>query len=68
MEREPITAPVKEGQELIVTIEMLGSKGDGIAKIERYTVFIPGTQVGQTVKIKVNKVLPKFAFAEVINE
>lgn len=63
------TAPVKqesieEGKEYEVHIDAVGSKGDGIAKVDKYTVFVPGAAKGQTVKIKVKRLSGTLAFAE----
>ena len=60
--------PVKVGDELDVKIEAVGEKGDGIAKKEGFVLFVPNTQQGQQVKIKVTKVLRKVGFAEVVGE
>jgi len=56
--------PVSAGDELEVKIESVGAKGDGIAKVEGYAIFVPETQVDDVVKIKVTKTLPNFGFAE----
>ncbi len=66
--RGPETKPVNVGDELEVTIEAVGEKGDGIAKKQGFVLFIPNTQQGQHVRIKVTKVLRKVGFAEVIGE
>lgn len=58
-------APVRVGEELDVTIEAVGEKGDGIAKKNGFVLFVPGVQQGQQVKIRVTKVLKKVGFAEV---
>ncbi len=63
------TAPVKqesieEGKEYEVHIDAVGSKGDGIAKVDKYTVFVPGAAKGQVVKIKVKRLSGTLAFAE----
>jgi len=63
-----ISPPVEAEEEYNLEIEGVGSKGDGIAKINGYTIFIPKTSVGDKVKVKITKVLPKFAFAEVIEK
>lgn len=60
------TAPVAEGQTYDVTIEDTAKKGDGIARIEGFVIFVPGTKVGDKVTIKVNKVMKKFAVAETV--
>lgn len=58
------SAPVTSGETYDVTIEGIAKQGDGIAKVEGFVIFVPGTKVGDKVKIKVNKVLRKFAFAD----
>lgn len=58
--------PVKVGDELDVTIEAVGEKGDGIAKREGFVLFVPTTNQGDNVKIKVTRVLRRVGFAEVI--
>ncbi len=60
-----LTPPVKVGEELDVTIEAVGEKGDGIAKKNGFVLFIPGVKEGQQVHIRVTKVLRKVGFAEV---
>lgn len=62
-----MVAPVKKDEEYEVKIEAVGSKGDGIAKINGFTIFVPGTKLGEAVRIKILNVLPQFAFAELIN-
>ena len=61
-------APVKVGEELDVTIESIGEKGDGIAKINGFVLFVPGVKKGDQVKIRITKVLRKVGFAEVVGE
>ena len=61
-------APVKQGEVYDVNIEAVGEKGDGIAKIKGFVIFIPGVKQGQQVKIKINRVLRKVAFGEVCND
>jgi predicted RNA-binding protein with TRAM domain len=60
------TAPVKVGEELDVTIEAVGEKGDGIAKKNGFVLFVPNVKEGQQVRIKVTRVLRKVGFAEVV--
>ena len=60
--------PVSVGDEKDVTIEAVGRKGDGIAKVDNFVLFIPGATEGQTVKVKVNKVLNNVGFAEIVGE
>lgn len=58
---------VKEGETYDVTIEDVGSQGDGVAKIEGLVVFVPGTKVGDEVQIRINKVGRSAAFAETVD-
>jgi len=62
-----LTAPVRTGDRLEVTIEDVGSKGDGIAKVEEFTVFVPGTETGDRVEIRIEDVKPRFAFGQKVN-
>ena len=56
--------PVSEGEICTLTIEKIGNKGDGIATVSGYVIFVPGTKVGDKVKVKITKVLPRVAFSE----
>ena len=58
--------PVEEGETYDVTIQDIARQGDGIARIEGFVIFVPSTKVGDEVQIKVDKALPKFAFASVV--
>jgi len=61
-------SPVKVGEELDVTIEAVGEKGDGVAKKKGFVIFVPGVQQGDNVRIRITKVFRKMAFAEVIGQ
>lgn len=61
-------APVREGDEIEVTIEAIGEKGDGLAKVSGYVLFVPGTKAGDVVKIRVTKTLARVGFAEVVDQ
>ena len=63
-----MTAPVREGEELDVTIEAIGDKGDGIAKKDGFVLVIPGAKINQSVRIKITKVLRKVGFAELVGD
>lgn len=58
--------PIQKGEEYNVEITTKGHKGDGIAKIANLTVFVPETNVGDKVKIRITLVSSNYAFAEVI--
>ncbi|MFT4326643.1 MAG: TRAM domain-containing protein, partial [Candidatus Woesearchaeota archaeon] len=54
------------GNEYDVTIEAVGKKGDGLAKVNNFVIFVPNAQEGQKIKVKVNKVLTNVAFADIV--
>lgn len=56
-------APVSAGGVHDVTIEGVAREGDGIARIQGFVIFVPGTKVGDHVTIKIERVLRKFAIA-----
>ncbi|MBI2665049.1 TRAM domain-containing protein [Candidatus Woesearchaeota archaeon] len=62
------TPPVNVGDTYDVEIESVGGKGDGIARIKGFVLFVPKVKKGDQVKIKVTKVLPKVGFAEVVGK
>ena len=55
-------------QEFDVTIESIGQKGDGVAKRNGFIIFVPETKRGETVRVRITKVLEKFAFGEIVSE
>lgn len=63
------SAPVKqdsieEGKEYDVRIDAVGSKGDGIAKVDKFTIFVPGATKGETLKVRIKRISGTLAFAE----
>jgi 23S rRNA (uridine2552-2'-O)-methyltransferase len=62
-----MTAPVAAGDERTVEITDTGTEGDGIAKIEGYTVFVPDSEVGEQVRVRIEDLKPRFGFAERID-
>lgn len=58
--------PVEKNKEYIVDIIDNGFEGEGIAKIDNFTIFIPGAIKREKVKILIVKVLSSHAFGKVI--
>ncbi len=58
--------PVEKNKEYIVEIVDNGFEGEGIAKIEDFTIFIPNSLKGEIVKIVIVKVLTSYAFGKVL--
>ncbi len=57
---------MKVGDEIDVTIEAVAAKGDGIAKIDGFVIFVKGAQQGATVKVRITDVRNRFAIGELI--
>jgi len=57
---------VEEGESYELRIESVGNKGDGIAKIDKYLIFVPGAVKGEIVKAKIKKISGTLAFAEIV--
>ncbi len=63
---EQRAAPVRQGEIYEVQITAVGGKGDGIARVKGFVLFVSGTKQGDSVKVRVTKVLEKVGFAEVV--
>ena len=62
---------IQKNKEYIVDIVDNGYEGEGIAKIDNFTIFIPGAIKGEKAKILIVKVLSSHAFGkikEIINK
>lgn len=57
--------PVKKNEEYIVEIVDNGFEGEGIAKMQGYTIFIPNAIKGEKCKILVLKVTTSHAFGKI---
>lgn len=58
--------PVKVGEELDVTVSELSRRGDGVARVQGFVIFIPSAKQGMQVKIRIKEIRPNFATAELI--
>ncbi|MBI3860209.1 MAG: TRAM domain-containing protein [Thaumarchaeota archaeon] len=58
--------PVEVGKEYDVSVSDISRRGEGIAKVDGFIVFVPGTKVGQNVRIKVTQVSERFASGQVV--
>ena len=57
---------IQKNQEYIVEIIDNGYEGEGIAKIDNFTIFIPGAIKGEKIKILIVKVLSSHAFGKIL--
>lgn len=59
--------PVKVGEEYDVEISEVGSKGDGIARVKNFVVFVNGATQGEKTRIKITDVRGRFAIGEKVS-
>jgi len=58
--------PVKVGEELDVTVSEVSRRGDGVARVQGFVIFIPTAKQGTQAKIRIKEIRPNFATAEII--
>ncbi len=59
--------PVEVGKEYDVTISEISRRGDGIARIQGFVIFVAGAKAGEHLKIKVTDVGNRFAKAQIVS-
>ena len=53
-----------EGAIMDVTPQFLSKRGDGVVKIDRYTMYVANAKPGQTVKVKITRIAGTIIFTE----
>jgi predicted RNA-binding protein with TRAM domain len=62
-------SPVRVGEEYDVKIESMSKRGDsGVARVQGLVIFVVGTKVGDSVKVRITKVGRGYATAEVAGQ
>jgi len=61
-------AALEEGKVYEVMIQDIGKKGDGIAKKDKYIIYVPGTAKGVIVKVFIEKIAGTVAFGHIHRE
>lgn len=59
---------LEEGKEYDVVIVDISRRGDGIARKDKYTIFVPGVIKGAKVKIRIEKISGNVAFGKVVSD
>lgn len=57
---------IEKNKDYIVTIENYGHEGEGVAKIQGFTVFIAGVLKGEVVKVKIIKVNKNYGVGKLL--
>lgn len=64
--QETAQRPVRPGQEITVTVHGLGSSGEGVARYEGLTIFVPGGAPGDRLLARVQEVKKNYARAALV--
>ncbi len=59
---------IEEGETYELRIDSVGRKGDGIARVDKFMIFVPGTAKGDIVRAKIKKISGTLAFSEVVEK
>ena len=62
----PAPKPVEVGKEYEVDVTEISRKGDGIARVQGFVVFVESARVGNKIRIKVTEVADRFAKATIV--
>lgn len=57
---------LKWGKEYEVEISDLSKRGDGIARLQGFVIFVEGAKAGQKAKIRITSIGERFAKAELV--
>jgi predicted RNA-binding protein with TRAM domain len=58
--------PVEMGKEYEVEISEISKRGDGVARIQGFVIFVTGAKSGQKAKIRITSIGDRFAKAEIV--
>ncbi|MGH9953062.1 MAG: TRAM domain-containing protein [Nitrososphaeraceae archaeon] len=58
--------PVELGKQYEVDVTEISRKGDGIAKIQGFVIFVENGKVGNKIKVEINEVADRFAKATIV--
>ena len=58
--------PIEVGKEYSVEILELSKKGDGLAKVKGFIVFVRGSKIGDKVRIRIDSLGPRFGLASIV--
>jgi translation initiation factor 2 subunit 2 len=61
-------APLEVNKVYEVRIDDMGRKGDGIARYDKYVIYVPGAAKGMVTKITIEKIAGNVAYARIVNE
>jgi predicted RNA-binding protein with TRAM domain len=59
--------PVEIGKEYDVAVTETSQRGDGVARIQGYVIFVEGARAGQKARVKITRVGERFANAQIVD-
>lgn len=63
----PNAPPVQQGEEVDLEVLRLGFRGEGVARHEGFTVFVPGALPGELIRARIGRVRARYADAELLS-
>ncbi len=57
--------PVEVGKEYDLQVTEISKKGEGVARVQGFVVFVAGAKKGETCKVRITRVANRFAVGEV---
>ncbi|UHH25033.1 TRAM domain-containing protein [Halobacterium noricense] len=66
MRESDTPVPVEEDEEYVVDVEDIGDEGDGVAHVDDFVVLVPEADMGDRVRVRIDRVEPEFAMAELV--
>jgi predicted RNA-binding protein with TRAM domain len=60
--------PVEVGKEYDVEVKELSRRGEGVARVEGFVVFVKGAKIDDRVRVRITRVSRRFAEAEVVGK
>lgn len=58
--------PVETGKEYDVSITEISRKGDGIARVDGFVIFVKDGKAGQNARVRITQIGQRFASAELV--
>ncbi len=63
-DRAPVEKPVKVGDKVTVEITDVARKGDGIARVNGFVIFVPGASKGDNIEVEITELRNRFAIGK----
>ncbi|MHC2183603.1 23S rRNA (uracil1939-C5)-methyltransferase [Paenibacillus sp. PvR052] len=65
-EQSPVDVPVEKNGEYIADVVGIGHDGEGVGRVDGFTLFIHGALPGEKVRVKVLKVKKQYGYAKLL--